>query len=271
MTIVLMNNICLYTTFYNEDNNYRKNELLTCLTNNISNTAISKLIVFNEGDSIAHLAPSKIEEVLIDKRPTYQDFINYINANSNQDDIHIIANTDIYFDTNIEVLKHINLKDTCLALSRWDTADTIKPKLYNHNDSQDVWIFKGPIKQQLKADFPLGVPRCDNRLMYQLQEAGYKVLNPAFSIKAFHIHKGQRALVYTEGDNTYNIKPPYGYLYPHNVYGFWKTYFFNLKYNEKLGSYRYDIKKLNNWWIVRLPRKILDVIFNKKMPLIGYH
>ena len=50
MTIVLMNNICLYTTFYNEDNNYRKNELLTCLTNNISNTAISKLIVFNEGD-----------------------------------------------------------------------------------------------------------------------------------------------------------------------------------------------------------------------------
>ena len=225
MTIVLMNNICLYTTFYNEDNNYRKNELLTCLTNNISNTAISKLIVFNEGDSIAHLAPSKIEEVLIDKRPTYQDFINYINSNSNPDDIHIIANTDIYFDKNIEVLKHINLKDTCLALSRWDTADTIKPKLYNHNDSQDVWIFKGPIKQQLKADFPLGVPRCDNRLMYQLQEAGYNVLNPAFSIKAFHIHKGQRALVYTEGDNLHNIEPPYRYLYPHNLLVFGKHAF----------------------------------------------
>jgi len=163
------------------------------------------------------------------------------------------------------------LNNKVLALSRWDAADTIKPKLYNHNDSQDVWVFKGPVKQQLKADFPLGVPRCDNRLMYQLQEAGYKVLNPAFSIKAFHIHKGQRALVYTEGDNLYNIKPPYGYLYPHNVYGFWKTFFFNLKYKEKLGSYRYDVKKLNNWWVVRLPRKILEVIFNKKMPLIGYH
>jgi len=261
----------LYTTYYKEDNNYRKDELLTCLQNNSSNTAISKIIVFNEGESIAYLGPYRIEEIFIDKRPTYQDFINYINANSNPDDIHIIANTDIYFDKNIEVLKLINLKDTCLALSRWDTADTKKPKLYNRNDSQDTWIFKGPIKQQLKADFPLGVPRCDNRLMYQLQEAGYKVLNPAFSIKAFHIHKGQRALVYTEGDNTYNIKPPYGYLYPHNVYGFWKTYFFNLKYNEKLGSYRYDIKKLNNWWVVRLPRKILEVIFNKKIPLIGYH
>ena len=171
------------------------------------------------------------------------------------DDIHIIANTDIYFDTNIEVLQHINLKDTCLALSRWDTADTIKPKLYNRNDSQDVWIFKGPTKQRLKADFPLGVPRCDNRLMYQLQEAGYKVLNPAFSIKSFHVHEGQRALVYTEEDNSYNIKPPYGYLYPHNVYGFWKTCFFNLKHKEQLGAYHYDAKKLNNWWVIRLPTK----------------
>ena len=265
-----MNNICLYTTYYKEDNNYRKEELLTCLKKNILNKAISKIIVFNEGDSIAHIAPSKIEEVFIDKRPTYKDFINHINTNSSPSDIQIIANTDIYFDTNIEVLQHINLKDTCLALSRWDTTNTIKPKLYNRKDSQDVWIFKGPTKQRLKADFPLGVPRCDNRLMYQLQEVGYKVLNPAFSIKAFHMHKGQRALVYTEGNNTYNIKPPYRYLYPHNLYGFWKTYFFNLKYREKLGSYRYDVKKLNNWWVVRLPRKILEVIFNKKMPLIGY-
>ena len=266
-----MPKIYLYTTFYKEQNNLRKQELLSCFQNNLSNKAISKIIVFNEGDSIAHLAPGKIEEVFIGKRPTYQDFINYINANSSPDDFHIIANTDIYFDKNIEVLKIINLKDTCLALSRWDTTETKKPKLYNHNDSQDAWIFIGPIKHSLQANFPLGVPRCDNKLLFVLQKAGYSVLNPAFSIKAFHIHKGQRALVYTEDDNNYNIKPPYGYLYPHNVYGFWKTYFFNLKYNEKLGSYRYDIKKLNNWWVVRLPRKILEVIFNKKIPLIGYH
>ena len=266
-----MNNICLYTTYYKEDNNYRKEELLTCLKKNILNKAISKIIVFNEGDSIAHIAPGKIEEVFIDKRPIYQDFINHINTNSSPSDIQIIANTDIYFDTNIEVLQHINLKDTCLALSRWDTTNTIKPKLYNRKDSQDVWIFKGPTKQRLKADFPLGVPRCDNRLMYQLQEVGYKVLNPAFSIKSFHVHEGQRALVYTEEDNSYNIKPPYGYLYPHNLYGFWKTCFFNLKHKEQLGAYHYDAKKLNNWWVIRLPRKILEVIFKKKMPLIGYH
>ena len=59
-----MRQIHLYTTYYKEDNNYRKDELLTCLQNNSSNTAISKIIVFNEGDSIAYLAPGNIEEVL---------------------------------------------------------------------------------------------------------------------------------------------------------------------------------------------------------------
>jgi len=266
-----MPKIYLYTTFYKEQNNLRKQELLSCFQNNLSNKAISKIIVFNEGESISYLEPTKIEEVFIDKRPTYQDFINYINTNSSPDDIHIIANTDIYFDKNIEVLKHINLKDTCLALSRWDAADTIKPKLYNHNDSQDVWVFKGPIKENLSAIFPLGVPRCDNRLLYELEKAEYMVLNPAFSIKSYHIHKGQRALVYSEDDNVYKIEPPYRYLYPHNLYGFWKTLYFNYKHKYKLGAYRYDIKKVNFWWPVRLLRKILEVLTRKKMPLIGYN
>ena len=260
----------LYTTFYDEYNSFRKLELLQCIEYNIANPAIREIVVFNEGSSLAQLGSKKIVEIKIDKRPTYQDFINYINTNSSPDDIHIIANTDIYFDKNIEVLKHINLKDTCLALSRWDTADTIKPKLYNHNDSQDVWIFKGRIKPELKANFPLGVPRCDNRLMYEIGRAGYTVLNPAFSIKSFHVHKGQRALVYTEGDNLHNIKPPFRYMYPHNLFGFWKTCFFNLKHKEQLGAYHYDIKKLNNWWVVRLPRKLIEVLTNKKLPLIGY-
>ena len=263
-----MRQIHLYTTYYNEVNNYRKDELLTCLKNNISNKAISKIIVFNEADSIPIKSP-KLREIIIKKRPTYNDFIEFINAHTTEDDINIIANTDIYFDKNIEVLKHINLKDTCLALSRWDTADTIKPKLYNHNDSQDVWVFKGPIKENLSANFPLGVPRCDNRLLYELEKAEYMVLNPAFSIKSYHIHKGQRALVYSEDDKIYKIPPPYRYKYPHNLYGYWKTLYFNYKHKEKLGAYCYDIKKVNFWWPVRLLRKTLEVL-TKNTPLIGY-
>ncbi|MDB4175007.1 hypothetical protein N9766_01445 [Flavobacteriaceae bacterium] len=265
-----MAQINLYTTFYNEKNEFRKQELLTCLQHNLQNTAIDKVTLFNEGESLVYFNVNKIEEISITQRPTYQDFINYINTHTSEEDIHIIANTDIYFDVNIGVLKQINLHNTCLALSRWDTTETKNPKLYNHNDSQDVWIFKGRIKPELKANFPLGVPRCDNRLMYEIGRAGYTVLNPAFSIKSFHVHKGQRALVYTEGDNLHNIKPPFRYMYPHNLYGFFKTPFFNLKHKEQLGAYHYDIKKLNNLWVVRLPRKLIEVLTNKKLPLIGY-
>lgn len=269
--VISMNHIHLYTTYYPENKPERRQELLSCLQRNLNNTALHRVTVFNEGGDVSAFSSDKLEVINIKKRPLYQDFFKYINAQSSADAIHILANTDIYFDSNIAVLQHLDLNNTCLALARWDTTETKRPLLYNVNRSQDVWIFKGPIKSTLVADFPLGVPRCDNRLLYELQNAGYRVLNPAFSIQAFHIHKGQRALVYTEDDNVFKIAAPYRYLYPHNVYGFWQTLYFNLSHQPKLGAYRYDLKKLNNWWAIRLPRKILEVTSGKKMPLIGYH
>ncbi|MDB9721096.1 hypothetical protein OAA67_04380 [Winogradskyella sp.] len=266
-----MSQIHLYTTFYNEKNQARLEELVACIRNNSLNPEISSITVFNEGSSVVKYAPDKITEIKIKKRPTYDDFVQHINAVTKPNDIHIIANTDIFFDENISVVKSVLDHNCCFALSRWDTTETKKPKLYNHNDSQDVWIFKGTIHQDLNADFPLGVPRCDNRLLYEIECAGYTVLNPAFSIKSYHIHKGQRALVYTEHDNVYKIPPPYRYTYPHNLYGFWQTLYFNYKHQEKLGAYCYDIKKVNFWWPVRLLRKTLEVLTRKKMPLIGYN
>lgn len=262
--------IHLYTTFYNEKNVARKNELLQCIKNNVDNFAIASVTVFNEWEPLSYLAAGKIIDISIKKRPTYKDFITYINTHTDSHDIHIIANTDIFFNDHIAVLKQVMDTQTCFALARWDTTESDSPLLHNHNDSQDVWIFKGPVSNDLKADFPLGVPRCDNRFLYELQQAGYHVLNPSFSIKAFHIHKGQRALVYTEDDNIYKIPPPYRYKYPHNMFGFWKTLVFNATNKPKLGGYRYDIKKMNNWWVIRLNRKLLEILTRKKMPLIGY-
>lgn len=262
--------IHLYTTFYNEKNESRKAELLACIQKNADNPSIASLTVFNEGDSMTYLKPDKIKDIQISKRPTYNDFISHINNHSTQDDIHIIANTDIFFDEHIAVLEDVLYKNSCFALSRWDTTDSDKPLLYNHNDSQDVWIFKGNIKETLQADFPLGVPRCDNRFLYELEVAGYKVLNPSLSIKAYHMHKGQRALVYTEADNRYQIPKPYRYKYPHNLFGLWKTFWHNTIHPNKIGHYQYDPKKVNRWLVVRLLRKPIEAISGKKLPLIGY-
>jgi hypothetical protein len=264
-------NIYLYTTFFQEKKSSRKEELLECIKNNLSNHFIEGVTILNESGDLDNLGSEKLHIKPIAKRPSYKDFFEYISQEGRDGDIHILANTDIYFDEHIEVLRYLDLENTVLALSRWDTTETKIPKLYNHNDSQDVWIFKGPIKTTLKADFPLGVPRCDNRLLYELQEVGYKVINPAFSIKAYHIHKGQRDLVYSEVDNLYQIPPPYRFQYPHNMFGYWQTLRFNFNHKAKLGRYRYDKKKLNNWWVIRLPRKILEFLTRRKMPLIGYN
>ena len=202
-----MQAIHLYTTFYPEQKVARRQELAQCLANNLNNPALSRVTVFNEGGDLRAFKAEKLQIIPITKRPTYQDFFEHINAQNDNEDIHIIANTDIYFDAHIAVLQYLNLEGKALALSRWDTTGFKRPKLYNNGASQDVWIFKGPIKPTLQADFPLGVPRCDNRLMYELEQASYTVLNPAFSVKTYHIHKGQRELVYTEADNVYEIPP----------------------------------------------------------------
>lgn len=262
--------IHLYTTYYNESKPARRQELNSCLQRNLNNLVLSSVTVFNDGGDLSAFACEKLKVIDIAQRPRYQDFFQYINEHGSNKDIHIIANTDIYFDAHIAVLQYLDLKDKALALSRWDTTGFKRPRLYNNGASQDVWIFKGPIKPALQADFPLGVPRCDNRLMYELEQARYTVLNPSFSIKSYHIHEGQRELVYTEADNVYEIPPPYRYKYPHNWLGWWDTLWFNWTHKAKLGAYRYDLKKLNRWWVIRLPRKILEIILKRKMPLIGY-
>lgn len=263
--------IHLYTTFYNEKKEARNQELLSCIQLNLKNTKISKVVIFNEGGDLSKLETEKLVEIKISSRPTYNNFIQYINQYTNDTDIHIITNTDIFFNSNIDILNELSLNERCLALSRWDTTEFKKPKLYNHNDSQDVWVFQGKIKKTLNAPYPLGVPRCDNRFLYDLELAGYQTSNPSYSIKAFHMHKGQRALVYSEADNKYGIKPPYRYKYPHNLFGLFKTVYHNLNGKPKIGNYRYDIKKINLWIPVRVIRKSIKVLLNKDLPLIGYN
>ena len=246
--------IHLYTTFYNDFNPIRKQEYKDCLLRNASNPYIDTLTVLNEGDSIGSWS-SKIKELCWPQRPTYNDFIGLINQSNTDGDIHIVANTDIYFPESIVVLKDLPLQATCLALSRWDVSNAGTSKLYYHNDSQDVWIFQGRIKSGISAPFPLGVPRCDNKFMYLLQEAGYKVLNPSFSIPCYHLHSGAR-VAYREKDNLYAISPPYAYRFPHHFFGLFRTLWFNLTHKERLAPYRYDWHKAKYWIPFRLFNRI---------------
>jgi hypothetical protein len=60
-----MSRINLYTTFYNEKNEVRKNELLSCIQNNLNNPSIASVTVLNEGASVAYLHQSKLKNIPI--------------------------------------------------------------------------------------------------------------------------------------------------------------------------------------------------------------
>ncbi len=256
----------LYTTFYDEQNPVRKAELLRAVELNLKCSAIDRIVVLNESNH--HWSDGHLESIAVSRRPSYEDYFRIINERSGPDDIHIIANTDIFFDERIGVLHHLNWADTCLALTRWNVREDASVALFERNDSQDVWVFKGPVKP-VTGDFPIGVPFCDNRILYELLRAGYRVLNPAFSIRCYHLHAGVRQ-EYDKATLQVYVEEPYRYLFPHNLFSLFGTLWFNLRHRPGVLSYRYDLKKANRWWAVRLLRFAYTRLTGNAFPLLGY-
>lgn len=145
--------------------------------------------------------------------PTFTDLFNIARIKSKQNDINIIANTDImFFQEDIDLIC-ANLGDNeCYALTRYDMVDDIpeNAKFRNRIDTQDCWCFRGP-PPKISLDTYLGVRGCDNRLAYILDELGIKILNPSRSIKVYHNHL---SLKRNRNLNSV-VPPPYKYLSPH--------------------------------------------------------
>lgn len=132
------------------------------------------------------------------------------------DKINIIANADMYFDDNIN--KALMLAPHhAYALSRYEMNNV---RLFNRPDSQDAWIFHGLIWKNLTSRLrnnnnnnnllALGKPGIDNRLAFELIQAGYHLSNPSKSITSWHVHASS-SREYTPIDV---IPPPYAIVYP---------------------------------------------------------
>ncbi|WPT11410.1 hypothetical protein PSENEW3n2_00000848 [Picochlorum sp. SENEW3] len=126
--------------------------------------------------------------------------------------INIIANADIFFDDTIKMAKSLPQKHV-YALSRHDNSNG---KLFKRPDSQDTWIFHGHIQNSMllsalyNINLTLGKPGIDNRLAYELLQAGYQVSNPSKSITSWHVH-GTNLREYSHLDV---VPPPYAIVYP---------------------------------------------------------
>lgn len=201
--------INLFTSYFESGNEARQAELDLCLRENTNNRLINKIYLTNEGN---RRFGRKIK-VISKTRPTFSDFFKSINIFSGQEDVNIIANSDIYFNSSLLMLESLYEENTCFALSR---SDLIRGELktWHSPDSQDAWIFFGKIKKDIYGDFLLGKPGCDNRIAYEIQKAGYKIINLCKTITIIHVHCSQIKSYYKGGPDT--VSPPYLPLHPHD-------------------------------------------------------
>lgn len=218
-------------------------EYTEVLRRNCACPAIDEICLLREGGGDPPAACAKIRLRHMSRRPLYADYFEWINSVAGPDDISIVANADIYLDEQALLFRTwIPKSETVFMLAPWDVNRGGESVLRYRNDSQDTWIFRGKIRPVV-SDYPAGVPRCDNRLAYELASAGYSVENPSFSIRTNHLHDGERNH-YEEQSHTDFIPPPYGYLWPHNLWSLPRTTIYNIQNPSRKLGWRLD----KGWW-----------------------
>jgi hypothetical protein len=182
--------IRLFYNYYQDKNPVRKREIDYCLHMNQANPLLTTVVVDSPG------------------KPSYEYFFQQINAVTGPDDINIICNSDIYFDSTIALTERMKHKQLW-ALSRWDWHGPNHIVFFDRPDSQDTWIVRGKV-ENVYGNFTLGIRGCDNRIAHEFHKAGYAVSNPSRSVKSYHVHNsGIRN--YTMADV---VPPPYHTIQP---------------------------------------------------------
>lgn len=207
----------LITTLYNEKNEARIGEYLTCLKSHLEHPRIKKIIVFYDTDrddqKSVLLNALKMENNIVIKtisgRASFALFFDYANEFHQNENI-IICNADIFFNDTLNTLDSIDLENKFLTLTRWNVTQSGDLELFKQyyngsylerssQRSMDAWIFKSPLKKFNNPDIRLGLMGCDMAVAVQAMEAGLFVFNPCLSVQACHLHLSEsRNYVKTE-------------------------------------------------------------------------
>lgn len=207
----------LFITYWSSPDIIRNKEVLDTIEKNIQLNVFDTITIFTESESKRDIKNIKDVEMVVDSRRTYQDIFNYSNLFFNDDEnINILANSDIEFNDTIKLLNNID-KNDFIALTRYnrETNDLEMSHLNDVSDTQDVWIWKGPIILT-DCNFYLGVPGCDNKIAFKAFNAGYDVRNPSKTVVTYHNHLSN-SRPGTSTVSCMRVERPYCYLKPTTI------------------------------------------------------
>ncbi len=194
------NRFNLITFLYNETDEDRIAEYITCLKKNLQHALIDKIHVIydtskDDGENriLTYMRSQDIDIEYINGRPTYEycfKVANCLYPNS----LVILSNADIYFNDSLNLFELYDFSNKFLALTRWNVLSDNTIAIYTWPGgkkaeySQDAWIFKTPLRKIENGGIFLGEPGCDGKIAKQVFLSGLKVLNPCLSIQCCHFH-----------------------------------------------------------------------------------
>lgn len=261
--------IVLIQQFYVDSNKSRHKENIFCLQKNVKNAQIDKIILLNEREYSKKelgIDSSKITQVIVQNRLTYSKVFEY--CSTIKDSYVILANLDIFFDESLEEMKSVGLHKTksvfCQLRHEYSQHKPLsEARLFGPRpDSQDAWIWHtnntlGTGKFKRLTDFKLGMPGCDNKIIYLFFLMGNICYNDPKRIKIYHYHTSQ-VRSYTPKDI---IKPPF-YAIHHTIDNSKaaNSTFNTLLDNNNLFDYISEKIKKNEHFIIPRIAKIENVI-----------
>ena len=197
--------ISLFIPYFEPANPARRKELEHCLARNRENERIAHIYLMIDDDAEVDLEDGRVTVFRMEHRPTYQDWTRLAEEVS-PDHISVLANADIYFDETISQLEVLFAADPTafVALSRYELTGTELNMHPNPHWSQDTWAYLPVHASNRDRDrclnFPLGVPRCDNKVAYIFAVYGHAVYNPCHQVRSIHVHESESRSYDKKGD-----------------------------------------------------------------------
>jgi hypothetical protein len=206
--------------FFIIPNPIRQYEINFCLKQIQANPHVTTVYLLNERiytpKEMGLENLNKIVQISLGQRLAYADVFTIVNAQQIRGWI-LIQNADIFYDESLAALQTLSPSERIvLCQLRWEFEPTKPIRLFGpRSDSQDTWIYHSQQNAQLfkheKAfRFQLGMPGCDNHILYLFQVIGFTLLNSPQVVKCFHYH-ASAVRTYTPQQT---IPPPYCQLAP---------------------------------------------------------